>query len=170
MINIKILNSDSPCGQLSGSPSWGVSESGSRRVLRKVFRQRLSNSPSQRVVDSPTRQVQRALITPECRPGQLAYTFLICILSTSLTSVSIFSVCCYSSVSISVGSTVRVSVVCRHSPPFFYSQYWQNLIYLPANLLCIVLLLGVIDWQCKLSFHIDRTSTMQRLYIQNKYN
>ncbi len=39
---------------------------------------------------------------PECHPGQQAYTFLICILSTSSISVSIFSVCCYSRVSISV--------------------------------------------------------------------
>ncbi len=38
----------------------------------------------------------------ECHPRQLAYTFLIRILSTSLTSLSIFSVCCYSSVSISM--------------------------------------------------------------------
>ncbi len=34
---------------------------------------------------------------PEGDPGQLAYTFLIRILSTSFISVSIFSVCCYSS-------------------------------------------------------------------------
>ncbi len=39
---------------------------------------------------------------PECHPGQLAYTFLIRILSKCLISVSIFSVCCYSRVSISV--------------------------------------------------------------------
>ncbi len=42
-----------------------------------------------------------ALITPpECHPRQQAYTFLIRILSTSFISVSIFSVCCYSRVSI----------------------------------------------------------------------
>jgi hypothetical protein len=39
---------------------------------------------------------------PEGNPGQLAYTFLIRILSTSFISVSIFSVCCYSRVSISM--------------------------------------------------------------------
>jgi hypothetical protein len=39
---------------------------------------------------------------PEGHPGQLAYTFLICILSTSFILVSIFSVCCYSRVSMSV--------------------------------------------------------------------
>ncbi len=44
---------------------------------------------------------------PEGHPGQLAYTFLICILSTSFISVSIFSVCCYSRVSISVVGAVR---------------------------------------------------------------
>ncbi len=33
---------------------------------------------------------------PEGHPGQLAYTFLIRIISTSFISVSIFSVCCYS--------------------------------------------------------------------------
>ncbi len=38
----------------------------------------------------------------EGNPGQLAYTFLNCILSTSFISVSIFSVCCYSRVSISM--------------------------------------------------------------------
>jgi hypothetical protein len=66
---------------------------------------------------------------PECRPGQLAYTFLIRILSTSLTSVSIFSVCCYSSVSISMMWTEPVFVnllrnpgwygnpICRTGPP-----------------------------------------------------
>ncbi len=38
-----------------------------------------------------------ALMTPpEGQPGQHAYTVLICILSTSLTSVSNFFVCCYS--------------------------------------------------------------------------
>jgi hypothetical protein len=40
--------------------------------------------------------------TPECHPGQQAYTFLIRILSTSFISVPIFSVCCYSRVSISM--------------------------------------------------------------------
>jgi hypothetical protein len=52
---------------------------------------------------------------PECRPGQLAYTFLIHILSTSLTSVSIFSVCCYSSVSISLATptTATHTNICR---------------------------------------------------------
>ncbi len=45
----------------------------------------------------------RALVTPpEGHPGQLAYTFLIRILQTSFVSVSIFSVCCYSRVSISM--------------------------------------------------------------------
>jgi hypothetical protein len=39
---------------------------------------------------------------PECNPGQQAYTFLIRILSTSFISVSIFSVCCYSMVYISM--------------------------------------------------------------------
>ena len=39
---------------------------------------------------------------PKGNPGQLAYTFLIRILSTSFISVSIFSVCWYSSVSISM--------------------------------------------------------------------
>ncbi len=39
---------------------------------------------------------------PEGHPGQHAYTFLICILSTSLSSISISSVSCYSSVSISM--------------------------------------------------------------------
>ncbi len=42
---------------------------------------------------------------PEGHPGQHAYTFLIRILSTSLSSVSIFSVCCSSSVSISMAET-----------------------------------------------------------------
>ncbi len=45
----------------------------------------------------------RTLLTPpEGHRGQLAYTFLIRILSTSFISVSIFSVCCYSRVSISM--------------------------------------------------------------------
>ncbi len=44
---------------------------------------------------------------PEGHPGQLAYTFLICILWTFFISVSIFSVCCYSRVSISVGGEER---------------------------------------------------------------
>jgi hypothetical protein len=48
----------------------------------------------------------RAIMTPpEGHPGQHAYTFLIRILSTSLSSVSIFSARCYSSVSISMGGT-----------------------------------------------------------------
>jgi hypothetical protein len=47
-----------------------------------------------------------ALMTPQnALPGQQAYTFLICILSTSFISVSIFSVCCYSRVSISMVQT-----------------------------------------------------------------
>jgi hypothetical protein len=37
---------------------------------------------------------------PECHPGQHAYTFLIRFLMMSLTSVSIFFVCCYSRYSI----------------------------------------------------------------------
>jgi hypothetical protein len=48
---------------------------------------------------------------PECRPGQLAYTFLIRILSTPLASVSIYSVFCYSSVSISMGQTDPLALV-----------------------------------------------------------
>ena len=47
----------------------------------------------------------RAYNPPECHPAQQAYTFLIRILSTSFISVSIFSVCCYSRVSLSVGET-----------------------------------------------------------------
>ncbi len=45
----------------------------------------------------------RSFYPPEGHPGQLAYTFLIRILSTSFISVSIFSVCCFSRVSISMG-------------------------------------------------------------------
>ncbi len=45
-------------------------------------------------------------------PGRLAYTFLIRILSTSFISVSIFSVCCYSRVSISM---VGGSAILRHT-------------------------------------------------------
>ncbi len=38
-----------------------------------------------------------ALMTPpEGHPGQLAYTFVICIISTSHTQISTFLVCCYS--------------------------------------------------------------------------
>ncbi len=53
----------------------------------------------------------RAIMTPpEGHPGQHAYTFLIRILSSSLSSVSIFSVCCFSSVSISMVETNPPSV------------------------------------------------------------
>ncbi len=52
---------------------------------------------------------QKDRTPPKGNPGQLAYTFLICILSTSFISVSIFSVCCYSRVSISMGATVSMS-------------------------------------------------------------
>ncbi len=45
---------------------------------------------------------ERSYDPPECHPGQQAYTFLIRILSKSFISVSIFSVCCYSRVSISM--------------------------------------------------------------------
>jgi hypothetical protein len=48
----------------------------------------------------------RAIMTPpEGHPGEHAYTFLIRILSTFLSSVSISSVCYYSSVSISMPGT-----------------------------------------------------------------
>jgi hypothetical protein len=55
---------------------------------------------------------------PECHLGQLAYTFLIRILSMSFTSVSIFSVCYYSSVSISVfwGIPFTLFQPCRQVP------------------------------------------------------
>jgi hypothetical protein len=55
---------------------------------------------------------------PECRLGQLAYAFLIRILSMSLTSVSIFFVCYYSSVSISVfwGILFTLFQPCRQVP------------------------------------------------------
>ncbi len=46
----------------------------------------------------------------EGHPGQHAYTFLIRILSSSLTSVSIFSVCYYSSVSISMDQLLKVTL------------------------------------------------------------
>ncbi len=44
----------------------------------------------------------RSYDPPECHPGKQVYTFLIRILSTSFIPVSIFSVCCYSRVSISM--------------------------------------------------------------------
>ncbi len=59
-----------------------------------------------------------ALMTnPECHPGQQAYTFLIRILSTSFISVSIFSVCFYSRVSISM--VLRLDV-------YVYNVYITN--------------------------------------------
>jgi hypothetical protein len=45
---------------------------------------------------------------PEGDPGQSCVHLFARILSTSFTSVSIFSVCCYSSVSISMVDTVRL--------------------------------------------------------------
>jgi hypothetical protein len=60
----------------------------------------------------------RAIMTPpEGHPGQHVYTFLIRILSTSLSSVSIFSVCCYSSESISMAPTPTFSPCPSSSPP-----------------------------------------------------
>ena len=49
---------------------------------------------------------ERSYDPPECHPGQQAYTFLIRILLTSFISVSIFFVCCYSRVSISMVHTL----------------------------------------------------------------
>ncbi len=70
----------------------------------------------------------RAPMTPQnATPGQLAYTFLFRILSTSLISVSIFSVCCYSRVSILVEPTkenpfsfvlIHLSFNSQQGPPF----------------------------------------------------
>jgi hypothetical protein len=48
------------------------------------------------------------LDAPEGDPGQSCVHRFARILSTSFTSVSIFSVCCYSSVSISMGGCMRV--------------------------------------------------------------
>ncbi len=42
------------------------------------------------------------LDAPEGHPGKVAYTCMLSYPITSFTSVSVFSVCCYSSVSISV--------------------------------------------------------------------
>ena len=66
----------------------------------------------------------RALMTlTEGHPGQLAYTFLIRILQTSFISVSIFSVCCYSRVSISM---VVSSEYCRKN--FLYPMTYPSLV------------------------------------------
>jgi hypothetical protein len=77
----------------------------------------------------------RAIMSPpEGHPGQHAYTFLIRILSTSLISVSIFSVCCYSSVSISMGHTPNKPETCRrrrggHLPwDLLYTVQWTYIL------------------------------------------
>ncbi len=55
--------------------------------------------PSQinnRYINSYYVWLEHSFDPPEGPPGQHAYTFMICILLTSLTSVSIFSFCCHS--------------------------------------------------------------------------
>ncbi len=61
---------------------------------------------------------------PECHPRQQVYTFLIRILSMSFISVSIFSVCCYSRVSISMAETFSLFPV-SPSPPL-WSRGWRQ--------------------------------------------
>jgi hypothetical protein len=63
---------------------------------------------------------ERSYDPPECHPGQQAYTFLIRILSTSFISVSIFSVCCYSRVSISM--VTRLAVEASEGVPCHLAQ------------------------------------------------
>jgi hypothetical protein len=61
----------------------------------------------------------RSYDPPECHPGKQAYTFLIRILSTSFISVSIFSVCCYSRVSISMAHSISLLI-----DPSTFLMHW----------------------------------------------
>jgi hypothetical protein len=54
---------------------------------------------------------------PEGDPGQSCVHLFARILSTSFSSVSIFSVCCYSSVSISMGVTLINVILENMRPP-----------------------------------------------------